>query len=439
MTKYLISILGVVVLLSLHGCTTVSEPQPQPAPQPRAQAVSKPPKAVSQPALIERPADTGVEWVTDTSDLKSRHRFQLAQHIVEVGSATRYYGGSVADIDVGARARVVGVYRDEVVVADTVYIEQLARPKKLAKATTDSEKASAKTDQSRVASGTPQPTEPTKGSPKSAGTGKTEQTATQSVVAKQTTRSRPEKVESGQPSSAEAPSTAREKEQTKAAERPKKTLPSAEVSTRSAGVSTPPAASAKASESQLAKAESSVPPTAPEKEADEPAELSAPPPTKDFSHLVFDERILPMPLDRGWRLDRQRDIVDGTARCVLLSPAVTIFDGYYPAKMWLRINPVRAWVKTDSNIDISYPGQGLRVDGGTLAPFAKELLDEQTAYTDASVLHGMAGGHTLTVALGFWPTWPKTKTQTARFDLAGFANAYAALQACSQQQQAARN
>ncbi|MCO6440173.1 MAG: hypothetical protein J5I81_03605 [Nitrococcus mobilis] len=417
MTKYLISILGVSVLLLLNGCTTVSEPQPQPAPQPRAQAVSKPPQAVSQPAVIERPADTGVEWVTDISDLKSRHRFQLAQHIVEVGSATHYYGGSVADIDVGARLRAVGVYRDEVVVADTVYIERLARPRP-AKATTDSKETGAKADQTRV-SGTPQPIKRSKDSPKGTGTDKIEQTATQSVAAKQTTRPRAEKVEVSAPS-AKARPPAVKKEQTKATE------PSEE---------TPPAAAAKARESQLAKAEPSIRPTAPEKETTKPAEPSPPaPPTKDFSQLVFDDRILPLPLDHGWRLDRQRDVVDGTTRCVLLSPAVTIFDGYYPAKMWLRINPARAWVKTDSNIDTSYPGQGLRVDGGALAPFAKKLLDEQTAYTDASVLPGLAEGHTLTVALGFWPTWPKTKTQTAHFDLAGFANAYAALQACSQQQ-----
>ncbi|EAR20957.1 hypothetical protein [Nitrococcus mobilis] len=422
MIKYLISILGVSALLLLNGCTSVFEPpQPQPAPQPRVQAVSKPPQAVSKPAVIQRPADTGVGWVTDISDLKSRHRFQLAQHLVEVDNATHYYGGSVTDIEVGARLRAVGVYRDEVVVADTVYIERLARPRP-AKATTGSKEPGAKADQPRV-SRTSQPTERSASPPKGPDADKVERTATQPVAAKHdATRPRAEKAVSA-PAAKSRP-LAVKKEQVKATESSKKT---------------PPATSAKTGESQLAKAEPSIRPTVPEKEAVKPTEPTPPaPPTKDFSHLVFDDRILPMALDHGWRLDRQRDVVDGAPRCMLLSPAVTIFDGYYPAKVWLRINPVRAWVKTDSNIDNSYPGQGLRVDGGALAPFAKKLLDEQTTYTDASVLHGMAEGRTLTVALGFWPTWPKTKTQTARLDLAGFANAHAALQACSQQQQAAR-
>lgn len=102
--------------------------KPQPAPEPRAQAVIKPPEAIPRPAVIHRLTDTGIEWVTDVSDLKSRHRFQHAQHIIEANGATRYHGGSVADIGVRARLRAVGLYRDGVIVANAIYIVRSAQP-----------------------------------------------------------------------------------------------------------------------------------------------------------------------------------------------------------------------------------------------------------------------------------------------------------------------
>lgn len=468
MTKCLISVLGVCAVLLLHGCATVPEPKPQPAPEPRAQAagkppavppqpaVSKPPKAIPQPAVIHRLADTGVEWVTGTSDLKSQHRFQLAEHTVEVSHATRYEGGSAADIDVGARLRAVGVYRDDVIVADMIYIQQSAQSVPAQTATEAEAPSTTARHQSQMetsAAAHPPPDRapsvpaaPT--SPGKLTNAKAEKTATKPPVPESAEQPKSDKAKDVITPPAKPSAVAAEKESTKVAVPPKVNSPSTKASGAQPSAAEAPSAAvknapslAKPRESMLAKTEPSIKPPRPatsEPEAVKPAGPSAgATATKDFSHLVFDDRILPMSLDRGWTLDRQRDLVDGATRCVLLSPEFPIFDGYYPAKIWLRVNPARAWVETDSNIDTSYPKQGLRVDGGALAPFAKELVDEQTAYTDAPVLHGMAEGHTLTVALGFWPTWPKTKTQTASIDLAGFANAYAALQACSQQQQAA--
>lgn len=354
MAKRLIPILGLSGLLLLHGCTTVPEIKPEPP---------------AQATETRRGVDTGVEWVTDVSSLKTRHRFQLARYIVEVSGATRYYGGSVADIAEGARLRAVGFYRDDVVVADAIHIERLAESAPVEAAT---ETKAPKTLSARPATG---------------------------------------------PSATETPSA-----------------DAVETAPPPAPIPQPTPGEAELAESH----------PQPEAEAleDEPASTATPPAgaaaPRDYSQLAFDQRTLPMSLELGWTLDRQRDPVDGAVRCVLLSPAFTIFDGYYPAKAWLRINPARAWVETNSNIDTSYPEQGLRVDGGPLAAFAAELVDEQTAYTDAPVLGAMAGGRTLTVALGFWPTWPKTATQTASIDLAGFADAYAALRACAKQQQAAR-
>ncbi|MDN5851060.1 MAG: hypothetical protein L0H63_15740 [Nitrococcus sp.] len=432
MTKYLIPILGLSALLLLHGCATVPESKPRPAAEsraekvkppemvPRAAAVMKPSQAATRPAFIYRITDTGFKSVTDTSDLQSRHRFRLAWHVIEVNSATRYYGGLVADIDVGTRLRAAGVYHNDVIVADAIYIDRPARTPTVS-ATSAGE----------------------------TGAGKSEQAAaTEARVPQRATGPKFEQTNVNTPS-ANARPAAEQKGGAKVAAPPMMSPPSAKSSTRASSADasftvtvkvTPP--STQAPEAKLAEAGQHLAPSQPAPSAKEASEKPAGPSTgagasRDFSHFVFDDRNLPMALDHGWTLDRQRDVVDGATRCVLLSPEFSMFDGYYPAKVWLRVNTVRAWVKTDSNIDTSYPRQGLRVDGGELAPFAEELTDEQTAYTDALVLRRLADGHTLTVTLGFWPTWPKTKTQTANIDLAGSANAYAALQACSQQQQAA--
>lgn len=364
-------------------------------PEPGPPTLVKPPKPIVAPPTVAAPQalDTGIEWVTDVSDLGSRHRFQLAAHIVEISSATRYHGGSAADIEVGKRLRVVGVYRDGVVVASTVYIEQVTPP--AAERTAPARKAPS-TQASPIQA---KPSARVRAPSKSAQAQAVTPAAGPGAAAGATLASKPPQVHP-------APKA--------------RTVPSKLAKIEPLPQPTPPSANVPAKEA--AKAVS--PGTAP---------------TRDFSQVVFDERTLPMSLDHGWTLARQRDLVDGTTRCTLLSPEQPIFDGYYPAKMWFRVDSVRAWVKTDSNIDTSYAGQGLRVDGGTLVPFAAKLADEETAYTSAPMLSRMAGGRTLTVALGFWPTWPKTKTQTANIDLAGFANAYAALQACSQQQAAAAN
>ena len=439
MTKYLIFILGLFALFLLHGCTTVSETKPQPAPVPEARAPT-PPRVIAQPAVTApRIVDTGVGWVTDVSDLKSRHRFQLAGQTIEVDHTTRYYGGSAADIGVRARLRVVGAPRDGVIMASAVYIERSAAPVQAAKAS------------QAVKPAPPSPSARTRNASASppGRTGTVEDTVIRPIVPERAARSEPEQAEAVTQSARPSPDAAAK--ETAKATPPKVTPPPVQSSTppstteapsAEAIQATPPATKAHAAQrSKLAKTEPGIPPSP---GATVPKNETAPTPptgataTKDFSHLVFNERTLPMPLDHGWTLDRQRDLVDGASRCVLLSPAFTIFDGYYPAKMWLRINPVRTWVQTDSNIDTSYPAQGLRVDDGALTPFAKQLADAQTVYTDAPVLHDLSEARTLTVALGFWPTWPKTKTQTASVDLAGFANAAAALQACSRQTQAAR-
>lgn len=156
----------------------------------------------------------------------------------------------------------------------------------------------------------------------------------------------------------------------------------------------------------------------------------------DFSAMKFDLEHLPMKLAGGWRIDRRNDRVEGKERCMLYSPKVPVFDGYESSALQLEVSMQNIVVRADSNIDTTYPDQGLRVDSGTLVPFEAKLLNDRTVYTNKPVQVAMANGNKLKIGLGFWPTWPVTQTQYASFDLGSFRGAYRALQACTQQQSA---
>jgi hypothetical protein len=153
----------------------------------------------------------------------------------------------------------------------------------------------------------------------------------------------------------------------------------------------------------------------------------------DIGKLIFDDAHLPMTFPNGWVLDRRRDRLDGVTRCLLLSPKQPIFDGYEQSRVQLQVTTRALLVMAGSNIDASYPNQGVRVDNRALVPFQHKLVDKRSAFASGPVQSSMAAGRNLTVALGFWPTWPVTKTQQTTFNLTGFGSAYAALQACSKQ------
>jgi hypothetical protein len=152
---------------------------------------------------------------------------------------------------------------------------------------------------------------------------------------------------------------------------------------------------------------------------------------RDVSTWQYDELHLPRTLPGGWVLDIRPDQLGSDRRCVLYSAKKPIFDGYENSWVRLQVTTDAIVVNTDSFVDTSYSGQGLRIDNGKLMPFMPALLNKKSTYTKKPALAAMANGTTLTVSLGFWPTWPVTKTQSVSIDLSGFKRAYAALKACS--------
>jgi hypothetical protein len=152
---------------------------------------------------------------------------------------------------------------------------------------------------------------------------------------------------------------------------------------------------------------------------------------RDVGKWNYDELHLPRTLPGGWVLDIRPDQLGSERRCVLYSAKKPIFDGYENSWVRLQVTTDAIVVNTDSFVDRSYSGQGLRIDNGKLMPFMPALLNKKSTYTKKPALAAMANGKTLTVSLGFWPTWPVTKTQSVSIDLSGFKGAYAALKACS--------
>ncbi len=141
---------------------------------------------------------------------------------------------------------------------------------------------------------------------------------------------------------------------------------------------------------------------------------------------------LPLSFGAHWSLDRRPNPINHETQCLLASRSINISDGYERTDVQLLLTATSLYVKTDSNIDLSYPDSGIRLDDGTQLQF--ESLAKQTAAMisgDVAALYKqMTPSQTLLVRLGFWPTWPVTQTQEASFPLDGFSDAVNALWLC---------
>ena len=90
--------------------------------------------------------------------------------------------------------------------------------------------------------------------------------------------------------------------------------------------------------------------------------------------------------------------------------------------------------KTKSNIDLSYPEIGLKVDYNTPHTIDRLNKDTNAIFKNEAeqirdeFIKGLSGKLTL----GFWPSWPKTRAYTTEFDLRGFTKTYEAFLRCQQ-------
>lgn len=136
---------------------------------------------------------------------------------------------------------------------------------------------------------------------------------------------------------------------------------------------------------------------------------------------------LPLSIHGQWTVDRNE------SRCVLHSTVQKMEDGQGGTNVQLQLSPTEFTFTTQSDIDLSYTGTGIRIDGGT--PFALENVERRTnlafSRQRSALLGAMKTGQSLELSLGFWPTWPVTQTHSTRFPLQHFASAYTAWETCN--------
>jgi len=149
-------------------------------------------------------------------------------------------------------------------------------------------------------------------------------------------------------------------------------------------------------------------------------------------NFEFDLDKLPLSFGDTWVLDRNKDSISKTTRCLLKSPKKNFNDGYTDSSISLQLTADTLLIKTSSAIDLSYPDIGIYIDQNEPFPLEKIfgessiLIEQNTKKITAQLLDGQ----NLTIKLGFWPTWPKTETHNIDFALSGFDKAYQSFQAC---------
>ena len=126
------------------------------------------------------------------------------------------------------------------------------------------------------------------------------------------------------------------------------------------------------------------------------------------------------------------DAAPGMTGCALETGEISLFDGYQDTQLRLGITDEALRVRTDSNIDLSFNDVGLAVDGKDFIA-ADAVVDEKDVLFSSgteAILEQFIRGHSVTLYLRFWPSYPATQRYEARFSLMGFTRAYNNYKAC---------
>lgn len=134
----------------------------------------------------------------------------------------------------------------------------------------------------------------------------------------------------------------------------------------------------------------------------------------------------------NWQLVLAEDPFSKQSACLLVSAVEQSEDGQATTAVSLVYNGNLFMAKTESNIDLSYADLGLQVGKKKSHPI--ERLHKKTSAvfeTQAPQIRDeFKKGLKAKLRLGFWPSWPKTRSYVIEFDLRGFTAAYEAFVHC---------
>ncbi len=136
----------------------------------------------------------------------------------------------------------------------------------------------------------------------------------------------------------------------------------------------------------------------------------------------------------NWNVVLAEDPLTDTMACLMESSVQTMQDGQANTPVKIIYNGNAFIVTTKSNVDLTYESIGLVVDEkhsfaiDRLLKKTNVIFDARSDEIRQAFIHGLQAE----VALGFWPSWPKTQSFTAGFDLIGFTRSYEKFERCKQ-------
>ena len=157
--------------------------------------------------------------------------------------------------------------------------------------------------------------------------------------------------------------------------------------------------------------------------------LVAPEPAAEIpATILFTLDQLPLTIADTWILAGDQDA------CSLQTVPVTMDDGAGETTVSLKLSKTEWLVDTKSDIDPSYSGTGLFFSNGVHIPLESivkatkiSISKQKQQLTDA-----LKHSESVRVALGFWPTWPVSETQSKTISVAHFQQALNAWETCNQ-------
>lgn len=154
--------------------------------------------------------------------------------------------------------------------------------------------------------------------------------------------------------------------------------------------------------------------------------MSAEPPAPIEPEVPVTLETLPLKIADEWTLSASGDF------CTLSTLPVRFDDGQGMSRLQLVFTSQNWLVKTQSDIDMSYSGTGLTVDEGRHFPLEQLVRDTDLMFTKdyAAMTQAFMEARSLSITLGFWPSWPVTETKTITLSLQHFARAHRAWKLC---------
>ena len=138
--------------------------------------------------------------------------------------------------------------------------------------------------------------------------------------------------------------------------------------------------------------------------------------------------------EQSWQLVLGEEPQSDQTACLMVSAVKQTKDGQGRTKVSLVYNGKVFIARTESNIDLSYPGVGLQVDQHSSHNIDRLHKNNSVVFeAEAGQIHEeFIKGLTAKLTLGFWPSWPKTQVYVTEFDLRGFTKTYEAFRRCQQ-------